>query len=182
MPTASFIVIDLIDRTADSSTRSTPLSAAPHAERPWSQVPHPGATQLEPSLRSLQSKRPSGERPSSSAWSTPGRASGFHTVDATPTRSRSVVPPFNGDASRDLRGRASRHTEGGHRRRGTAGSSPTPEGWIDRVGSTVIELHHRFAPGCSESSVSRSPASTCAASETTAPSWKDARLSGVVET
>jgi FkbM family methyltransferase len=76
---------------------------------------------------------------------------GFQTVDTTtPTRSRSVVPALAIETLLETY-RIEQvdilkvDIEGAERQ-----VFAHVDGWIDRVGSIVIELHDRFAPGCGE--------------------------------
>jgi FkbM family methyltransferase len=79
-----------------------------------------------------------------------GREWGFQTVDTTPPRRRSPVPALAMATLLETYGIErvdilKVDIEGAERQ-----VFARADGWIDRVGSIVIELHDRFAPGCSE--------------------------------
>jgi FkbM family methyltransferase len=79
-----------------------------------------------------------------------GREWGFQTVDSTPTRSRSIVAALTMETlletySIERVDILKVDIEGAERQ-----VFAHADRWIDRVGSIVIELHDRFAPGCSE--------------------------------
>jgi FkbM family methyltransferase len=81
---------------------------------------------------------------------TGGREWGFQTVDTTSTSSRSVVAALAMETLLETYGIErvdilKVDIEGAERQ-----VFAHADGWIDRVGSIVIELHDRFAPGCSE--------------------------------
>jgi FkbM family methyltransferase len=91
-----------------------------------------------------------GETKQLSVVDTGGREWGFQTVDTTPTRSRSVVPALAMETLVETYGIErvdilKVDIEGAERQ-----VFAHADGWIDRVSSIVIELHDRFAPGCSE--------------------------------